>query len=101
MAGQQIDYKDQGVSLRRTDFNPMYPTKIVIHGFTQDEKEKWLHEMKDALLTTVSLAKFFSQGYYSMFMKEPQPQKAAHRRPQTLSAENPKNEQKMRKKCKK
>lgn len=49
-----MDYKDQGVSLDKTDFNPMYPTKFVIHGFTQNEKEKWVHEMKDALLSTVS-----------------------------------------------
>lgn len=52
--GQQLDYKDKGVSIEKTDFNPLYPTKFVIHGFTQDEKELWVHQMKDALLTTVS-----------------------------------------------
>ncbi|XP_067950527.1 inactive pancreatic lipase-related protein 1-like [Watersipora subatra] len=50
--GQQLDYKDRGVSIGKTSFNPLYPTKFVIHGFSQNEKELWLHQMKDALLTT-------------------------------------------------
>ena len=49
----QLDYKDKGRSLKRSKFNPLYPTKFLIHGFTQDEKEKWLHEFKDALLGLV------------------------------------------------
>lgn len=53
---QQLDYKDYGASLQASNFNPLYPTKFVIHGFTQDERELWLHTMKDALLTTVSVS---------------------------------------------
>ena len=47
-----LDYKDP-TPLQRSQFDPKKPTKFIIHGFNNNNKTKWLYELKDDFLFNV------------------------------------------------
>ena len=48
-----LDYNDPD-GVNGSTFDPHAPTKIIIHGFRNTDKQEWVVEMRNAFLTTVN-----------------------------------------------
>lgn len=51
----QLLVADDKDEIKKTNFNPKWPTKFIIHGFIDTPLSNWVSEMRDELITRKNL----------------------------------------------